>query len=255
MSRSADTSALSQVIRTLVENGGTVIDTAPSYARAEAVCGEIARDLGITEQLFWATKVNDAPRGRPKADPERVRAQLATSFARIGQDLIDLIQVHNLGDLQTQMPIIEELKRDGRVRYIGTTTTRASEYDRLEKAMRDYDIDFIGVDYSVDNRTAAERVLPLAEERGIAVLGYEPFGNQLFGRVRGLDVPDWAREFGAMSWAQFFLKYVAAHPAITCVTPATSKPGHMLDNIAAAYGELPTAESRRRMEAFVDALP
>lgn len=255
MSRTAETAALREVIRTLVDNGGTVLDTAPSYARAEAVAGGFARELGVTETIFWATKVNDAPRGRPKADPARVRAQLGTSFARIGKDPIDLIQVHNLGDLPTQIPIIEELKAEGKVRYIGTTTTRASEYDRLERAMHDYPLDFIGVDYSIDHRTAAERVLPAARELGIAVLGYEPFGDGMFARTRGVDLPPWAAEFGIGSWAQFLLKFAAAQPAMTCVTPATSKPQHMLDNIGAAYGELPDATMQRRMVEYVEGLP
>lgn len=255
MSRSDDTSALRDVIRAHFDNGGTVLDTAPSYAESEAVCGDIARELGITDKLFWATKVNDAPRGRPKADPERVRAQLATSFARIGKQPVDLIQVHNLGDLPTQMPIIEELKQDGKIRYIGTTTTRTEEYSRLEQAMHDYPLDFIGVDYSVDNRVAAERVLPVARDLGIAVLGYEPFGDGLFARTSGRQLPPWASEIGADSWARFFLKFVAGNAAMTCVTPATSKPKHMLDNIGAAYGELPDEAMRRKMAAFVDALP
>lgn len=255
ISRTDDTSALREVIRTLVDNGGTVLDTAPSYAEAEAVAGEFARELGITEKIFWATKVNDAPRGRPKADPARVRAQLTTSLARIGKDPVDLIQVHNLGDLPTQIPIIEELKAGGKIRYIGTTTTRASEYERLEQAMRDYPLDFIGVDYSIDHRTAAERVLPAALDLGIAVLGYEPFGDGMFARTRGVDLPPWAQEFGIGSWAQFLLKFAAAHPAITCVTPATSKPHHMLDNIGAAYGDLPDGTLQKRMIEFIDKLP
>lgn len=255
MSRADDTSALREVIRMLVDNGGTVLDTAPSYAESEAVCGDIARDLSVTDKIFWATKVNDAPRGRPKADPERALAQLNTSFERIRKQPVDLIQVHNLGDLPTQMPIIEELKQDGKIRYIGTTTTRTSEYGRLEQAMRAYPLDFIGIDYSVEQRVAAERVLPLAEELGIAVLGYEPFGDSLFTRVRGLELPDWARAIGMESWAQFFLKFAAGHSAITCVTPATSKPKHMLDNIGAAYGELPDKAIQGKMAAFIDALP
>ena len=152
--------------------------------------------------------------------------------------------MHNLGDLPTQMPIIEELKQDGRIRYIGTTTTRPSEYPRLEQAMRDYPLDFIGIDYSVDHRVAAD-----------SVLGYEPFGNGLFSRTRGIEVPGWAADIGADTWAQFFLKFAAAHPAITCVTPATSKPKHMLDNIGAALGELPDAAMQRRMANVIDALP
>jgi aryl-alcohol dehydrogenase-like predicted oxidoreductase len=153
------------------------------------------------------------------------------------------------------MGIIKELKEDGRIRYIGTTSTRTARYPDLEKAMRAYPLDFIGVDYAVDNRVSRERILPLAQELGIAVLVYVPFGrSRLFSRVRGMDVPDWAKDFGADTWARFFIKYAAAHPAATCVTPATSKVKHMLDNIGAAYGELPDKATQTKMERLIDAL-
>lgn len=256
VAQSEDISALASVMQTLLENGGTVFDTAPSYGASEKVSGQIARDAGVTDKIFWATKVNVAPRGGGRADAAKAREQLANSFEYIGKDPIDLIQVHNLADLPTQMPIIQELKEDGKIRYIGTTVTRTSRYGQLEKAMRDYPIDFIGVDYAIDNRLSAESVLPLAEELGIATLIYVPFGrSRLFSRVKSVDVPEWAQEIGADTWGKFFLKYVASHPATTCVTPATSKPKNMLDNIGAAYGELPDIAMRKRMEQFFDALP
>ena len=253
--QSGNTTALAAVIETLVENGGTVLDTAPSYGASEEMCGEIARKSGLTEKIFWATKVNVARRGG-SADADAARAQVQRSFERIGKDPVDLIQVHNLADLPTQMPVIEELKQDGKIRYIGTTSTRTNRYADLAQAMRDYSLDFIGVDYAVDNRVSAERILPLAQDLGIAVLIYVPFGRtRLWSRVRGQAVPDWAQEFGADSWAKFFIKFAAAHPATTCVTPATSKAKHMLDNVGAAYGELPDAAMQKRMIEFVDALP
>ena len=257
VAQSDDVSALAAVIKTLLENGGTVFDTAPSYGASEEVSGQIAQDGGMTDDIFWATKVNVVSRGSSGgADAAAARAQVERSFDRIGKDPIDLIQVHNLADLPTQMGVIKELKEDGRIRYIGTTSTRASRYPDLEKAMHDYPIDFIGVDYAIDNRVSADRILPLAQELGIAVLIYVPFGrSRLFGRVSGMDVPDWAREFGADSWGRFFIKYIAAHPATTCVTPATSKAKHMLDNMGAAYGELPDKAALRKMEELVDALP
>jgi len=257
VAQSEDVSPLTGVFKTLVENGGTVFDTAPSYGASEEVSGQIARDVGLTKKIFWATKVNVVQRGSSGgADADAARAQLARSFKRIGKDPIDLIQVHNLAGLPTQMGIIKELKEEGRIRYIGTTSTRTSRYPDLEKAMHDYPIDFIGVDYAVDNRVAAERILPLAQDLGIAVLIYVPFGrSRLFSRVSGMDVPDWAQQFGAESWGQFFIKYAAAHPASTCVTPATSKAKHMLDNIGAAYGELPDKAMLRKMEELVDGLP
>lgn len=255
MADQQDVSALRDVMQTMLDNGGTVLDTAPSYGAAEPVAGQIARDASMTNKIFWATKVNVAGYGGGRADPQAARAQLEQSFKYLGKDPIDLIQVHNLADLPAQMPLLEELKQDGRIRYTGTTVTQTGRYAELEKAMRDYPLDFIGVDYAIDNRTSAERVLPLAAELGIAVLIYVPFGrSSLFGRVSGMDVPEWAQEFGADSWGRFFIKYVASHPAVTCVTPATSKAKHMLDNMGAAYGELPDATMRLKMEQFIDSL-
>ena len=251
-----DVSALKGVLETLVENGGTVFDTAPSYGASEEVAGQIARESGLTDKIFWATKVNVAGRGGSSADPGRAQAQLAQSLHRIGKDPVDLIQVHNLADLATQIPLVQEMKEEGKIRYIGTTSTRTSRYSDLEKAMRDYPLDFIGVNYAIDSRTAADRILPLAQELGIATLIYVPFGrSRLFSRVSGMQVPDWAKEFGADSWGKFFLKYIESHPAVTCVTPATSKPKNMLDNIGAAYGELPDEATRNKMAQLIDELP
>lgn len=256
VAQSEDISALRSVLETMFDNGGTVFDTAPSYGASEEVAGRIVQEIGNTEKVFWASKVNVAGRGGGKADPDRAREQLENSFAHIGKDPIDLIQVHNLADLGTQMPIIEELKEEGRLRYIGTTSTRTSNYPILEQAMRDYPLDFIGVDYAIDNRASAERILPLAEELGIATLIYVPFGrSRLFSRVKGQDLPGWAADYGIDTWGKFFLKYVISHSATTCVTPATSKPKNMLDNIGAAYGELPDAATRKKMEQIIDALP
>lgn len=253
--QTGNTTALREVIETLVNNGGTVLDTAPSYGASEEMCGQIARAAGLIDKIFWATKVNVARRGG-SADTDAARSQVQRSFERLGKQPLDLIQVHNLADLPTQMPVIQELKEDGKIRYIGTTSTRTSRYGDLEQAMRDYPLDFIGVDYAVDNRTSAERILPLAQDLGIAVLIYVPFGRtRLFSRVRGVDLPGWAKEFGADSWAKFFIKFAAAHPASTCVTPATSKAKHMLDNMGAAYGFLPDKAMQKRMAEFIEALP
>jgi aryl-alcohol dehydrogenase-like predicted oxidoreductase len=253
---SADVSALRDVLQVMFDNGGTVFDTAPAYGASEEVAGKIVQELGATEKVFWATKLNVAGRGGGSADPVAARAQVEQSFQRIGKDPIDLIQVHNLRDVPSQLPILKEFKAEGRVRYIGTTLTRTSRYSDLAKVMREEPIDFIGVDYAVDNRTSAETILPLAQDRGIAVLLYVPFGRtRLWSRVAGQEVPEWASEFGANSWAQFFIKYAAAHPAVTCVTPATSKPKNMLDDMGAAFGELPDDATLRRMEALVDGLP
>ncbi len=254
--RSDDVAALRDVLSALFEHGGTVVDTAPSYGASEDVAGGIVQALDATETVFWATKVNAAGRGNNSADPAAARAQLEKSFAHIGKDPIDLIQVHNLADLPTQYGILREYKDEGRVRYIGTTSTRTNRYPDLAKFMREHKPDFIGIDYAVDNLESAREILPLAEDLGIAVLGYVPFGrSRLFSRVKGVEVPGWAQEIGCQTWAQFFIKFAAAHPAMTVVTPATSKPKHMLDNLGAMFGELPDAATQRRMINFIDELP
>ena len=256
VAESDDVSALLDVLSTLFENGGTVFDTAPGYGASEEVAGRLVQELGATDKVFWATKVNVARRGGGTADPAKARAQIERSFQYIGKDPIDLIQVHNLGDVPTQFRILKELKEEGRLRYIGVTFTGARRYPDLAQVMREEPLDFIGVDYAVDNTESAKMILPLAQDRGIAVLSYVPFGRtRLWRRVRGIEVPAWAAEFGANSWGQFFIKYCAAHPAVTTVTPATSKAKNMLDNIGAAYGELPDESTRRKMEALVESLP
>ena len=256
VARTEDVSALREVLRTLVENGGTVFDTAPSYGASEEVAGQLAHELGITDQIFWATKVNVAGRGGSNADPAAARAQIEDSFRKLHTSEIDLIQVHNLGDVPTQLAILKELKDEGRVRYIGVTSTSERQYDELASIMRNEPLDFIGVDYAIDNRGVEETILPLAQERKIGVLVYLPFGRtRLWSRVDGRALPEWAADFGATTWAQFFLKFVGAHPAVTAITPATSQPRHMLDNLGAAMGTLPDEATRRRMIEVVDALP
>ena len=255
VARGEDVSALKDVMRTLVERGGTVFDTAPGYGASEEVAGRVAKELGLTDRIFWATKVNVA-RGGGAADPAAARAQIETSFQRIGKRPIDLIQVHNLGDVPTQLGILKELKRERRVRYVGVTCTDERRYGELEAVMRNEPLDFIGVDYAIDNRDVETTLLPLARERKIGVLVYAPFGRtRLWARVAGREVPAWAAEFDARSWAQFFLKFVASHPDVTAITPATSRASNMADNLGAAVGRLPNAEQRRRMIELVDALP
>lgn len=257
VARSEDVSALREVLRTMTQAGGTVFDTAPGYGASEEVAGDLAEELGISNTIFWATKVNVARGG--SADPAAARAQIDRSFERIRKRPVDLIQVHNLGDIPTQLGILKELKAQGRIKYIGVTSTSEGRRDDLAAVMRSEPIDFIGVDYAIDDRSAEETILPLAQERRIGVLVYAPFGRtRLWNRVRNSgqeQPPEWAREFDAQSWAQFFLKWVGAHPAITAITPATSQPRNMLDNMGAAMGRLPDEATRRRMIAVVDALP
>lgn len=257
--RAEDVAAIRSVFEAMVEHGGTLFDTAPGYGRgaSEEVAAEAVNALGLQNKIFWATKVNVAGFGGGSADPAAARAQIETSFRRIGREPIDLIQVHNLGDMRTQYPILEELKQQGRVRYIGATSTFQGQYDTLEALMRTESFDFVGVDYAVDNyRNAEQKFFPIAQDRGIAILAYMPFGRtRLWNRVRGHEVPRWAREFGATSWAQFFLKFAASHPAVTVATPATSQADHMVDNMGAALGRLPDQTERRRMIELIDSLP
>ncbi len=247
---------LRAVLTTLLDHDGRVFDTAEAYGPSEEVAGQLARELGIQDRLFWATKVNSAPDGRGPSDPAVTRTQIEDSFRRIGKSPIDVMQVHNLGDIPTQLPMLQELKDQGRVRYIGVTYDTPDRHHELVQAMREEPLDFIGIDYAVDNPVAAETILPLAQDRGIGVFIYAPFGRtRLWSRVAGRTVPEWAQEFDATTWAQFFIKYVIAHPAVTVVTPATSKPANVIDNLAGGRGRLPDEAMRRRMEAFVDTLP
>ena len=184
-----DIAAIKEVFKTMLEHGGTVFDTAPGYGASEEVAGRAVNELGVRDQVFWATKLNVAGRGTA-ANPARARAQVETSFTRLERDKIDLIQVHNVADMATQFPILEEYKQAGRVRYIGTTSTFKPQYAALEQLMRDEPFDFIGIDYAVDNLDAEQRIFPLAQERGIAVMVYMPFGRtRLWDRVEGHEVP------------------------------------------------------------------
>ena len=256
VARTEDREALKNVMAKMVELGGTVFDTAPSYGASEEVAGKIAQDLGIAQKLFWATKLNVAPRGGGAANAAAAHAQLEMSFKRIGKPVIDLVQIHNMGDVQTQLPILREAKEKGRIRYLGITTTFSNQYDSMIDTMRSQKIDFIGTNYAIDDLFAEKTILPLAQERGIAVLVYAPFGRtRLWSRVKGQAVPEWAKEFDATTWAQFFLKFVASHPAVTCITPATSRVSNMIDNMAGGVGRLPDAAMRKRMIQLIDSLP
>jgi len=259
LARSEDATALREVLRALLSNGGTVFDTAPGYGRgaAEAIAGEYVNELGLQEEVFWATKVNvQARRSSEPADPVAAMAQIERSFEIINKPVVDLIQVHNMGDVPTQLGVLKELKAEGRIRYIGVTSTNTPQYPEVMRVMRDEPIDFIGIDYAVDNRGVVDTLLPAAVDNGVAVMVYLPFGrNRLWSRVAGQSLPDWAAEIGATTWAQFFLKYIAANTAVTVITPSTSKPANMIDNLGGAQGQLPDAAMLRRMEAVVDGLP
>jgi len=242
------------VLEAFAEHGGRVFDTAPAYGQAEEVAAGIAKDSGLSNTLFWATKVNVAARGG-SADPAAARAQIERSLALLGKPQMDLIQVHNLGDVQAQLPILKQYREAGKVRYIGVTTTFPGQYAELERIMRTEPINFIGVDYAIDNRTMEERIFPLAQERGIGVLVYAPFGRtRLWQKVEGHALPDWAGESGMASWGQFFLKFAISHPAVTVATPATSQPKNVIDNLGAGFGQVPDAAIRQRMVAHLESL-
>ncbi len=244
----AEIAPLRETLKTFAAAGGKLIDTAPMYGSSEVVLGELIAGLGIRQQLFLATKVYADGR---EAGLEEMNA----SFSRLRTNRIDLIQVHNLSDTATQLATMREGKSAGRYRYVGVTTSRDSQYDGMENVLKKEKLDFVQVDYSIENRTAAERILPLALERGVAVLINLPFGRaRLFSAVRGKPLPPWAAEFDCGSWAQFFLKYVIGHPASTCAIPGTRKPAHVADNLGAARGRLPDQAMRRKMEQFFDAL-
>ncbi|MER2251933.1 aldo/keto reductase [Methylorubrum podarium] len=240
------TAPLREAVERFVALGGTVIDTAPSYGTAEDVLGLILG--GLREKIFLATKV--AARGREAAQAETER-----SFQRLRTDKIDLIAVHNLIDTEVNLAVLRELKEKGRIRYVGVTVWRDEQFPDLEAVMKRDKLDFVQVNYALDSRTAAERILPLAAERGVAVMVNVPFGrDRLFKAVKDKPLPDFAAEFGCRSWAQFFLKYVLANDAVTCPIPGMAKAAYVEDNLAAATGRLPDAAERRKMEAFIDAV-
>ena len=228
---------------------GTVIDTAPMYRTSEAVLGDLIADLGIRGDLFIATKVDEQEGG------DTTHAQIEESMRRLKTDTIDLLQVHNLIAWQEALPVLREWKQEGKVRYIGITTSRARQYEEFEKVMRQEDLDFIQINYSLEQREAAERILPLAADRGMAVMINRAFGGgRIFDKVGDQPLPEWAREFGCNSWAQFLLNYALGHPAATLSIPGMTKVRHVDDNFGAAHGILPDAEQRKRQEAYFDAL-
>jgi len=256
VARSEDVAGLRDVLKTMVDKGATVFDTAPSYGASEEVAGRLGAELGITDKVFWATKVNVVGRGATTADPAAARAQIESSFTKLKKKKIDLIQVHNVADVPTQLGILKEYKAQGKVKYIGVTSTSEQQYPELISVMKSQPLDFIGIDYAVDNLEVEKEILPLARDRKIGVLVYVPFGRtRLFRRVGDRPVPEWAAEIGVTSWAQFFIKFALGHPAVTCVTPATSQAKHMIDNLGGGVGKLPDEAMRKRMVAFVEALP
>jgi diketogulonate reductase-like aldo/keto reductase len=239
---------LQGVLRGLVEAGGRVIDTSPMYGSAESVLGDLIDDLRLGPKLWLATKV--WTRGR-----EAGARQIEESFARLRAKRLDLLQIHNLLDWREHVPTLRALQADGRVRYSGITHYRADAHAELERVLGEAKFDWLQVNYSLAEREAEDRLLPFCRDRGIAVMANRPFADgALFARVRGRPLPGWAEEIGCRSWGQFFLRFVIAHPAVTCVIPATSKPQHMIDNAAAGQAPLPDERQRRRMAEYWQSL-
>lgn len=237
---------LKKVIKVLYDSGGTVVDTSPMYGNAEEVIGKITTGLGLTGKLFFATKV--WTRGR-----EPGIRQMKKSMELLRTDRIDLMQVHNLVDTDVQLETMRKWKEEGRIRYTGVTHYRVDAYPQLIRILENEKLDFIQFNFSIGVREAEERLLPLAADRGVATIINEPFEKgSLFRKVRGKELPDWAAEFDCKSWAQYFLKYIVSHPAVTCAIPATSRPEHMQDNIKAAYGRLPDQKMRNRMVEYLE---
>jgi len=239
---------LGDVLSLFVKLGGRVIDTSPMYGRAEDVIGELTTTLGIQDKVFLATKV--WTRGK-----ENGIKSMERSMALLRAKRIDVMQVHNLVDVQTQLATLREWKSQGRIRYLGITHYEAGAFADVEKIMRSESLDFVQINYSLMERDAEERLLPLAQERGLAVIVNRPFGGgDLFSRTRSKPLPDWAVEFDCHSWAQFFLKWIVTNPAVTCAIPATNKPRHLEDNMGGGIGRLPDAKMRQRMVELASSL-
>jgi len=246
----ADTEGMEQrkaVIQTLIDNGGTLIDTAPSYRGSEGVVGDLIKDLGVGDQTFLATKV------RKEGEADGLQ-ELNNSFDILRSDTIDLIQVHNLVDTDRKLGTMREWRQSGRYRYIGITHWRPGAQEGLAPVMDEENIDFVQFQYNIEERSAEASLLPLAAERGIATLINVPFGRgRLFQQTDGKVIPEWVAEF-AETWGQFYLKFILSHPAVTCIIPATNKPHHMADNAGSGIGRLPDAKERLQMIELVESI-
>ncbi len=232
---------LKEVLKTLLEKGGTVIDSSPMYGRSEGVVGELSTELGINEKLFVATKV--WTNGRQSGID-----QMNRSFSLLRRETIDLMQIHNLVDWRTHLATLMSWKTDGKIRYLGITHYTESSYDNIEQILKTEKLDFLQINYSIVSRKVEERILPLAQDKGVAVIINQPYeGGSLFRSVRGKELPEYAKEFDCNSWGQFFLKFILSHPAVTCVIPGTDNPSHMIDNMGAGFGKLPDQEMRKKM--------
>jgi diketogulonate reductase-like aldo/keto reductase len=239
---------LRDVLAAFAKAGGRMIDSSPMYGSAESVAGDLVAELGLRDRLFVATKV--WTRGRE----EGIR-EMETSFRRLKVKRMDLMQVHNLLDAEVHTKTLLDWKASGRIRYLGITHYTASAHGEVERQLKRQKYDFLQINYSLGEREAERRLLPWCRDHGVAVIANRPFAEgALFRRVQGRPLPAWAAGLGIASWAQFFLKWIVAHPAVTCAIPGTGKPEHMADNVAAGFGALPDEATRRRMAEHFDAL-
>ena len=242
---SADMEPLRRTLEAFHRAGGRVVDTSPNYGNSEEVLGQLLTASGLREDVFMATKVD-------REDADEGKSRMEGSFERLGPP-IDLMQVHNLRGTEAQLQTLFEWKAAGRIAHVGITTHRVEQHAEMERVMRDHPLDFIQVNYSLADRAAADRLLPLAREKGIAVLVNRPFGRgRLFDAVDGVELPGWAADIDCTSWGQVFLKYIISHPAAMIPIPGTSKPHHAEDNAAAMYGRLPDPAMRAQMERYFD---
>jgi aryl-alcohol dehydrogenase-like predicted oxidoreductase len=233
-----------------VELGGKVMDTAMVYGTSEEVIGDLANGLNIRDRLFYSTKTDI--RGQLRGE-----AGLQQALTRMKTDMIDAMLVHNIVNADTELPIMREWQRQGKFRYIGASISTPNQFEEMEQFMRNNDVEIVQFNYGLGDRLAAERLLPTAIDRGIAVMINVPFGggrNSIFDVVEGKELPDFAAEFDATTWGQFFLKYIISHPGVTVAIPGTRQVAHVNDNFGAAFGRLPDAALRRRQEEFFDSI-
>jgi diketogulonate reductase-like aldo/keto reductase len=237
---------LKDVLKTLLDKGGSVVDSSPMYGSSEKVVGDLSTELSLNSKLFIATKVWTTGK-------DEGIAQMNRSFNLLQRKQLDLMQIHNLVDWQVHLKTLRDWKEQGRIRYLGITHYTESAYSKIEDILKNNAVDFLQINYSMLSRTAEQRLFPLAKEKGIAVIINQPFEEgALFQRVKGKTLPAWTSEFDCSSWGQFFLKFIVSHPAVTCVIPGTSKPHHMADNAGAGFGKLPDENQRQQMLRFIE---
>jgi diketogulonate reductase-like aldo/keto reductase len=239
---------LKEVLTALRENGGTVIDSSPMYGRSEKVVGDLVEQLNYKDKFFMATKV--WTNGRDAG----IR-QMQESMKLMKSPKMDLMQIHNLVDWQTHLKTLRSWKEEGKIRYIGITHYHSGAYEQVEKVINQENLDFLQINYSITSREAEKKILPLAKEKGIAVLINQPFDSgNLFRMTKGKNLPEWADEYQIKTWAQYFLKFIVSHPSVTCAIPGTSKANHLLDNMGAAFGKLPDENNRKKMIDYFKSL-